>query len=149
MPGAEILGHGRKAEACVDSAFLEQLDRCGKFAGNPVDIVDGVESNLRCHDRNEQMLTRPQGGHPDGTAFQVGDAPDAVFSEHSKQPTCTPARTVTALPPSITDTHCGAKCKLKSTSSRTTTSLIAAVDALSTYRISVKPSARSRSSTIS
>src|SRR5215469_6572404 len=71
------------------------------------------------------------------------------FPNNSKQPTCTPARTVTAPPPSITDTHCGAKCKLKSTSSRTTASLIAAVDALSTYRISVKPSARSRSSTIS
>jgi len=34
---------------------------------------------------------------------------------NSKQPTCTPAKTVTAPPPSIIDAHCGAKCKLKST----------------------------------
>src|SRR5262249_50616477 len=130
MPGAEILGHGREAEAYVDSAFLEQLDRCGRFAGNPVDIVDGVESNLRCYDRHEQMLTRPQGGHPDGTAFQVGDVADAIFPRqfeaadmHASQDGDRAAGVDHRHP-------LRAKCKLKSTSSRTTASLIAAVDAL-------------------
>jgi hypothetical protein len=50
-------------------------------------------------------------------------------------------RTVTAPPPSTTDTHWGAKCVLKSTLPLATASLISALDAPSTYRISVKKAA--------
>src|SRR5262249_16810563 len=67
------------------------------------------------------------------------------FPKSSKQPTCTPVNTVTGPPPSITDTHCGAKCILKSTLPLVTASLISALDFPSIYWISVKPSARKNS----
>ena len=69
------------------------------------------------------------------------------FPNNSKQPTCTPASTVTAPPASITRHPLRGEVHIEITLPLATASLISALDAPSTYRISVKPSARSRSST--
>jgi hypothetical protein len=63
------------------------------------------------------------------------------FAINSKQPTCTPASIVIGAPPSIAETNCDAKCRLKSILSRAIASLTSTVDGASTKWTSLKPSA--------
>src|SRR6516162_1172658 len=46
MPGAQFLWLGRKAEKRVDFARNEALDRLNRRIGNPVDILEGIKSDL-------------------------------------------------------------------------------------------------------
>ena len=49
MPGAQFLRLRRKAQKGVDLSFHEQLDRLERGIGDPVDILGGVQPDMRGH----------------------------------------------------------------------------------------------------
>jgi hypothetical protein len=84
MSSAEILRLRRKAQDGVDLPVREKLDRCGRSAGDPADVVDRVEPDMSRHDGHVLVLAPSQGWHADALALQVADAADRVVSEQFK-----------------------------------------------------------------
>jgi hypothetical protein len=55
MPGAQILGLGRKAQERVDLTLNEQFDRLDRGVGDPLNVLPGIEPELG-HDQGQQLL---------------------------------------------------------------------------------------------
>ncbi len=81
MASAEILRLRRKAEERVDLAVREELDRWGRLARDPTDVVDRVEPDMSGHDGDEHMMGRLQARHANFFALQIRDAADAFVPE--------------------------------------------------------------------
>src|SRR5436853_563174 len=82
LAGAQILRLGRKAEKRIDLALGEQLGWLRRWAGDPIDVLGRVESDLRRHDAEEGVPGRAaERRDPDALPFQIDDAADAIIAE--------------------------------------------------------------------
>src|SRR6516164_8115655 len=81
IAGVQLLRDGRQTEASVDLTVRKQLGRRRRSAGDPADVVGGVETDMGGHDRNEQVFARAERLDNDGLALEVGNAANAGIAE--------------------------------------------------------------------
>jgi hypothetical protein len=79
-----LLRLGREAKKCVDLSRHKKLARFRRLAGDPMDVAVGVETDMRRHGGQEDVLVRAQARHADALAFQIRDAADALVAEQFK-----------------------------------------------------------------
>src|SRR5437879_4030638 len=86
MPGAKLLRLGRKAQEPVDFSVHEELHRPDGAAGDPVNILAGVDTDIGEDDGQKQMHGRAEGFDPDALALQIENAVNPFVPEHFKAP---------------------------------------------------------------
>ena len=81
LASAQFLRFGRGGKKSIDFPCAEQ--RHG-VAGtrDPMDVLLGVEPDLRRHERQIQVITRAEPPNADPLAFQVADGADGLMREH-------------------------------------------------------------------
>jgi hypothetical protein len=82
MPRARIsCGLGREAEKGVALSGDEPAQGIALRAGDPLDVLLGVEPNVLRHDREVEMAARAQGVDAHAPTLQVADAADRLTRE--------------------------------------------------------------------
>src|SRR5215469_8831003 len=84
LPGAQLLGLGRRGEECVDPAVREQLHWVDLGVEDPPDVIDGVEPDMGGRCGQKHVRATPQCIGADAPAFEVGDAVDTFPCEQLK-----------------------------------------------------------------
>src|SRR5262245_25716348 len=81
MPGQQFLWLGGKAEERGDLSLDEKRHWFYVRAGDPVDVLDGIQPHIRRHAGQEYMRARTQRLHADALALQVSDPLYRLVSE--------------------------------------------------------------------
>jgi hypothetical protein len=71
----------REGKQGIDFLFGEQRHEVAIGTGNSVDVLARVESDLRRHDREEQVPARAEITDADPLALQVTDGSDGLIRE--------------------------------------------------------------------
>ena len=86
MPGAKLLRFGGKAQERVDFSVHKELHWPDGAAGDPINILAGVDIDIGEDDGQKQMHGRAKGFDPDALALQLENAVNPFVPEHFKAP---------------------------------------------------------------
>src|SRR6267143_4042224 len=86
MPGTKLLRLGGKAQERVDLAVDEELHWPDGAAGDPINILAGVDTDIAGDDGQKQMRGRAKGFDPHTLALEIENAVNPFVPKHFKAP---------------------------------------------------------------
>src|SRR5262249_42643187 len=88
----EKLGLRREGHDRVNLVIDEELDRLWGLTDHPIDVFSGVKSDIRRHDRHQQVRRAPQTAHGEALTLELGDAPGTLIAEQFETPDMHPSK---------------------------------------------------------